>query len=119
MGLSSDITGYVALAFEKADDLVKLLTLSSVVKGTFDPATGLYPTTASTYTVEVIDDDDNSKILQSNFTNKNVRSYVVKAGTLAVTGQKFTDDGLEWTVFRVSKIAQNSTLFVYTMWAEA
>ena len=119
MALSSDLTGYVALAFEKADDLVKTLTLSEVTKGAFDPATGLYPTTAATYTIEVIDDDDDTRILQSNFTNRNIRSYVVKAGMLAATGQKFTDDGVEWTVYRISKIAQNSTLFVYTMWAEA
>lgn len=117
--LSSDIVGYVALAFEKAGDLVKTLTVSSVTKGVFDPATGVYPTTASTFQIEVVDDDDNTRILQSNITNKNVRSYVVKATTMAATGQKFTDDGVEWTIYRISKISQNSVDFIYTMWAEA
>ena len=50
-----------------------------------------------------------------------MRSYVVQAGTLAKSGQKFIDpdDNTEYTVFRVSRIQQNSTLFVYEMWAEA
>ena len=121
MSLSTDITGYVAIAFAQAGDLVKTLTLSEVTRGAFDPATGVYPLTASTYTISVIDNDDSETIRANAFANRNVRSYIVQAGTLAKIGQKFTDpdDATEYTVFKISRIQQNSSLFVYEMWAEA
>ena len=120
MSLSTDITKYVALAFDKAGSLVKTLTISREVQGAFNPATGRYDiTSASTYTVEVIDNDDDERLSGPAFNNRNVRSYLVKAGELAKIGEKLTDDGIEYTVFRVSRIQQNSTIFVYEMWAEA
>lgn len=120
MSLTKDFTRYVALAFEQAGDLVKTLTISTEVKGPFNPSTGRYDiTSSSTFTLEVIDNDDDQAIRSAAFANRRVRSYIVKAGTLAQIGQKFTDDDLEYTIFRVSRIQQNGTIFVYEMWAEA
>jgi hypothetical protein len=115
--LTTDITGYVALAFQKAGNLVKTLTITGKTRGAFSPITGLYPETTTTFDVEVVDNDDNAQLVGNS--NKDKRSYIVKAGTLAQTGQKFQDEGIEWTIFRINRIQQNSVIFVYEMWAEA
>jgi len=117
--LTTDITKYVALAFTKAGNLVKTLTISTETKGAFNPATGNYPRTVSTFQIEVIDDEEDTRILQANFSNRNIRSYIVKATTMAEVGQKFTDGGIEYTIYRISPIQQGNVDFVYTMWAEA
>lgn len=120
MSLTTDLTRYVALAFEQAGDLVKTLTISTEVKGPFNPSTGKYDVvSASTFTIDVVDNDDDEAIRNAAFANRKIRSYIVKAGTLAKIGQKFTDEGFEYTIFRVSRIQQNSVIFVYEMWAEA
>ena len=119
MSLTADLTSYVAIAFRKAGTLVKTLTISSITKGQFDPVTGRYPTTATTFQVEVMDNDQDETVVQASLANRDVRSYIVKAGQLAQPGQKFEDNGTSYTIFKVSPVQQNSTVFVYYMWAEA